>query len=137
MSQNHLIDPTFFYDIMPLFCFDYDWYHVVERTMDEYQNQKSKFEKLTIYGSLQSQGNTLNQSKSGNTESWAYNFYCKSSSRIEIGDFIVYKHKLLHVESVNDYDEWGVRECSVKMVSLTAYKDLMEYIKYLTGEIVI
>lgn len=134
MSQYHVIDPTFFFDALDLFAFEVEWYHVKSRTINEYGYQKDEFEKLFAYGSLQSEGNTLEQNKEGNTSQWNYNFYCRSMTRIEIGDFLVYKHKLLHVDSVRDLDEWGVRSCSCTMVTLTAYKDLQDYIYYLTGQ---
>lgn len=133
-SQNHIIDPTYFDDALAWFSFPYDAYIVKNVFRDDYGHERHEFEKTTIVGSLQSQGKSIQQSTQGNKMQWAYNFYCKSKYRIDIGDFLVYKHKLLHVDSIQDYDEWGVRSCHLTMVSLSAYKDLMEYIKYLTGE---
>lgn len=133
-GQYHVIDPTYFYDALAMFSFPFDWYIEKDVFTDEYGYRRKKYEKATIIGSLQSQGKQLTQSTRGNTYSWRYDFYCKSLYRIDVGDFIVYKHKLLHVDGVRDYDEWGVRSCTMTMVSLTAYKDLSEYIKYLTGE---
>ena len=83
---------------------------------------------------MQSQGVELRQSKDGNTKEMRYNFYCKSLYRIDIGDIIEYKNRYLRVESVKDFDEYGVRECSLRMVQLTKYRDLADYIKYLQGE---
>ena len=76
----------------------------------------------------------MRQSKDGNTKEMRYNFYCKSLYRIDIGDIIEYKNRYLRVESVKDFDEYGVRECSLLMVQLTKYRDLADYIKYLQGE---
>lgn len=135
--QNHIIDPTFFYDAIEQFAFNYDWFVVKEKDLDEYGRYTTTFDKKFIRGSLQSQGKRLHQSKSGNTEEMTYDFYCKSLYRISIGDFIKYKNRFLHVESVNDYDEWGVRSCTLKMVQLSDYKDLEEYVKYLNGDMLV
>lgn len=134
MSQNHVIDPTFFYDALALFAFSYDAYIVTGRTTDEYGHQRSTFEKVEVVGSLQSQGLNLTQSKSGNTQSWQYNFYCKSSYRLNKGDFIVYQGKLLMVTNVQDFDEWGVRSMECQLTTLAAQRDLAEFIKFQTGE---
>lgn len=134
MHQNHVIDPAYFYDAIEEFAFDYDCFVVNGFTIDEYGRKITKFEKMKIRGSLQSQGNSLRQSKDGNTQEMKYDFYCKSLYRINIGDFIFYKNKWLHVDSINDYDEYGVRSCSLQMIQLTNYKDLSDYVKYLEGE---
>ena len=135
--QNHLVDPFYFYDAIEEFAFDFDLFRVKGIKIDEMGRRVTKFEKTTIRGSLQSQGNTLNQGEEGNTHRMSYNFYCKSLYRINIGDFIFYKNRWLHVNSVREYDEWGVRSCSLNMVQLTNYRDLAEYVKYLEGEILV
>ena len=135
--QNHLVDPTFFYDAIEEFAFDYDLFREKGINIDDMGRKITKFEKTTIRGSLQSQGKSLNQSISGNTQRMKYDFYCKSLYRINIGDFIFYKNRWLHVDSVNDYDEWGVRSCSLTMIQLTDFKDLAEYVKYLEGEMLV
>ena len=137
MSINHLIDPTYFYDCIEEFAFNYDAYIVDNVYVDDYGRKITKFLKTTIRGSLQSQGTRLSQSKKGNTQNKSYDFYCKSLYRINIGDFIKYQDIWLHVNSVNDYDEWGVRRCSLTMVNLSNYKDLAEYVKYIEGETII
>ena len=134
--KNHLIDPSYFYDAIEEFAFDYDIYVKTGETQDDYFRTKMTFEKQTIRGSLQTQGLSLNQSKAGNTQTNEYNFYCKSLYRINIGDFIFYKGQWLHVDSVHEYDEWGVREAHLTMVQLSSYKDLEEYVKYLEGELI-
>lgn len=136
--QNHVIDPTFFYDAIEEFSFDFDIYVVTSRTYDQSGNEKYTYNNndskpWTIRGSLQTQGNSLKQSLTGNTNNWAYNFYCKSLYRIDIGDIIEYKGKYLRVYSIKDYDEFGVRSCSLNMIDLTSYRDLAAYIKYLNG----
>ena len=136
--QNHVIDPTFFYDAIEEFSFDFDIYVVTSRTYDEFGNEKYVYNNnatkpWTIRGSLQTKGSSLKQSLTGNTNGWDYNFYCKSLYRIDIGDIIEYKGKFLRVNSVHDYDEFGCRSCSLSMIDLTAYRDLSAYVKYLTG----
>ena len=132
--QNHVIDPTYFYDCIEEFSFDYNIYVVEKKEIDASGNVKRTYSKNVIRGSLQSQGVELRQSKDGNTKEMRYNFYCKSLYRIDIGDIIEYKNRYLRVESVKDFDEYGVRECSLLMVQLTKYRDLADYIKYLQGE---
>lgn len=135
--KNHLIDPHYFYDAIEEFAFDYDIYVQTSETTDEYFKKKYSYEKKTIRGSLQTQGLSLTQSKTGSTMTNEYNFYCKSLYRIDIGDFIFYKNTWLHCDSVHEYDEWGVREAHLTMVQLTAYTDLAEYVAYINGEIVV
>ena len=132
--KNHLIDPSYFYDAIEEFAFDYDVYVKTGETQDEYYRTKASFQKQTIRGSLQTSGLSLTQSKTGNTQTNEYNFYCKSLYRIGIGDFIFYKGQWLHVDSVHEYDEWGVREAHLTMVQLSSYKDLEEYVKYIEGQ---
>lgn len=132
--QNHVVDPTYFYDCIEEFSFDYNIYIVEKKEIDASGNVKRTYSKNVIRGSLQSQGVELRQSKDGNTKEMRYNFYCKSLYRIDIGDIIEYKNRYLRVESVKDFDEYGVRECSLRMVQLTKYRDLADYIKYLQGE---
>lgn len=132
--KNHLIDPSYFYDAIEEFAFDYDIYVKTGEVQDEYFREKMTFEKKTVRGSLQTQGLSLNQTKTGNTQTNEYNFYCKSLYRINIGDFIFYKGQWLHVDSVHEYDEWGVREAHLTMVQLSSYKDLEEYVKYIEGQ---
>ena len=135
--QNHVIDPTWFWDAIEEFSFDFDWFIVGSITTDELFRDKYTYTQDTIRGSLQSQGTAINLSKLGNTENMEYEFYCKSLYRIKVGDFILYKNRWLHVESVRDFDEYGVRSARLKMVNLNNYNDLQEYIKYLDGEILV
>lgn len=135
--QNHVVDPQFFNDAIELFAFDYDIFVVTGEEKDEYGYIRHTFEKKTIRGSLQSQGMKLVQRKEGNTYEMKYEFYCRSLYRINIGDFILYKDKWLHVDDAHDFDEHGVRWVALTMVELTAYKDLEEYVKYLNGDITV
>lgn len=136
-DQDHVVDPTYFYDAIEMFSFNYDLYRVSDYQIDDYGKRTSLFTKESIRGSLQSGGKNLNQNKEGNTNSMNYNFYCKSLYRINIGDFINYKDRWLHVNSVSDYDEYGCRSCRLTLVQLTDYKDLEEYVKYIKGEIIV
>ena len=135
--QNHVVDPTWFFDALELFSFDYDCFIVKDKSVNSMGDMVSTYEYEEIRGSLQSKGTVLQFSKQGNTENMEYKFYCKALYRINIGDFILYKKRLLNVYDVNDYDEYGVRECSLKMVQLSNYRDLEEYIKYINGDLII
>lgn len=131
---HHVIDPNFFDDIINMYGTNYDIYVVTNVIRNEYGMQKSNFEKLTIFGSLQPQGTKLSQKTSGNIVSEQYKFYCKSLYRIRIGDFIVYDSKLLHITNVFHYDEYGVRECDLEVTQLNEHQDLSEFIQFLTGD---
>lgn len=132
--QNHVIDPTWFYDAIEEFAFDYDWYATEGIDVDDLGRQVTKFRKNKIRGSLQSQGTSLSQSTDRTTENMRYEFYCKSLYRIYVGDFIRYKDRWLHVDSVNDYDEYGVRKSTLTLINLNNYRDFKEYLEYLNGE---
>ena len=134
MAQNHVIDPTFFFDAIAEFAFDYDWYAMTGYEVDDMKRRVAKFDKRTINGSLQPQTGSISFRVEGNTHNLSYKFYCKSLYRISLGDFIHYKNRYLHVDEVQDYDEWGVREVSLTMVNLTDYRDFQSYLKYLEGE---
>ena len=134
MYQNHVIDPTFFYDAIEEFSFNYDIYVVVKKDLNEAGKTVITFDKQIIRGSLQSQGTVLVQSETGNMTTMRYDFYCKSLYRINIGDVIVYKNRYLLCKEVRDYDEYGVRSASLEQIQLTAYRDLRDYVKYLKGE---
>lgn len=134
MYQNHVIDPTYFYDAINEFSFDYKLYRLSSKNIDEYGRRINSYTLESISGSLQSQGTQLIQSTSGNTRVKSYEFYCKSLYRIDIGDVIEYKGNYLMCKSVNDYDEYGVRRARLELISLTTYRDLADYVKYLEGQ---
>ena len=135
--QNHLVDPTYFYDAIEEFSFNFTIYTVTNKTIDDYGNVKYTYDNAIVRGSLQSDGTRLVQSQEGNTTVVKYRFYCKSLYRINIGDIIEYKNKYLRVDFVQDYDEYGVRNCELTMIQLTAYRDLRDYIRYLNGEVLV
>lgn len=135
--QNHVIDPTFFFDAIEEFSFDYDIYVVEDSKLDASGREKLTFNKTIIRGSLQSEGTTLSQSFEGNVTNMSYNFYCKSLYRINIGDTIFYKGHYLRCNSVHDFDEFGVRSCTLQKIQLSSYRDLHDYIKYLKGDKII
>ena len=132
--QNHVIDPTFFFDAIEEFSFNYQIYVLTGKDIDENGNDVLTYDKQSIRGSLQSSGTFLSQTLEGNTTSMQYNFHCKSLYRINIGDVIFYKDNYLMVMSVQDYDEFGCRSCALSMIQLSAYRDLAAYIKYLQGQ---
>lgn len=133
MSQNHVIDPTYFYDAIEEFSFNYTLYVVTGKTINAAGKTVTTYTTKTVRGSLQSKGKHLSQSIEGNTVTIDYDFYCKSLYRIDIGDIMVYKNNYLMVDSVQDYDEYGVRSCTLQQIQLTAYRDLADYIAYLEG----
>ena len=135
--QNHVIDPTFFYDAIEEFAFDFNIYVVDKKTVSDSGKIKTEYTKQTIRGSLQSKGTTLIQKNNGNTNTMTYMFYCKSLYRINIGDIIEYKGNYLMCDSVRDYDEYGVRSAHLQMITLTAYRDLKDYIDYIEGRKII
>lgn len=134
MYQNHVIDPTFFNDAIEEFAFNYSLYVFKGVKIDDYGKEKRQFERKIIRGSLQPQGRSLSQRKEGSTESLMYDFYCRSLYRIDIGDVLEYKNNYLMVNSVQDYDEYGVRSCSLIMIQLTSDRDLADFVKYARGE---
>lgn len=133
--SNHVIDPTFFSDAIEMYAFDYIAYIVKDVIRDEYGMQKSAYDKVNIRGSLQTQGVKLNQKKSGNTTSNSFMFYCKSSYRLNIGDFMIWEGKLLHVIDMQPYHEYGVRECTLEMTQLNEHRNLAEFIHLQTGDV--
>ena len=132
--QNHVIDPTYFYDAIDEFAFDYKIYVVNDTEVDDYGKVITTYKQNIINGSLQSDGVRERQSKSGTTQDKKYRFYCKSLYRIDIGDIIEYKDNYLRVNFVKDYDEYGVREAELQVIKLSMYRDFADYIKYLKGE---
>ena len=56
------------------FAFDYDIYVQTSETLNAYYRKAYTYEKQTIRGSLQTQGLSLRQSKSGNTETNEYEY---------------------------------------------------------------
>lgn len=134
MSRNHVVDPTFFFDAIDEFSFTYPMYVVNKNGIDDYGNTKLTYSKKSISGSLQIQTKRERQSKDGNTDEVRYMFYCKSLFRIDVGDIIEYDGNFLRCNETHPYDEYGVREASLTMIHLTAYRDFADYIKYLRGE---
>nr|DAJ55412.1 MAG TPA: head-tail joining protein [Caudoviricetes sp.] len=137
MYQNHVIDPTYFYDAIEEFAFNFEWYPCKGTAINELGKRSYTYDNQTIRGSLQSQGTNLRQNVNLNTEDMQYRFYCKSLYRISIGDFIKYKNRYLRVSAVRDYDEYGVRSCTLQMVNLVNYKDFQLYLKYLEGQVIV
>lgn len=135
--QNHLIDPAFFFDAIEEFSFNYRVYTAVDKEINEHNQETYKYEERMIRGSLQPQGRKLSMTLNGNYEEMRYNFYCKALYRIDIGDIIEYKNRYMRVDEVKEYDEFGVRQCSLSMINLNAERDFADYIAYLRGEKII
>jgi len=132
--MNHIIDPTYFNDLINMFGFNYDAYIVVGIERDDYGIQKSKFNKMNIFGSLQTQGLRKVQRNDGNYTVESYKFYCSSLYRLNEGDFIQYQNKLLHITAVFSYDEYGVREVDLERTQLDNHRDLQEFVKFISGD---
>ena len=133
-KARNLIDPTFFDDALTQFDDEYTAYIAEDISVDEFGYQKRKYSAHKIRGSLQSQGKRKSMSSSsGNTYQWGFNFYCKSSYPLDIGDYIYARDVLLIVTSVQDLDEWGVRSMTLEMTSLADKKDLEDFIKFEDG----
>lgn len=132
--QNHVIDPTYFYDAIEEFSFNYVLYVNTGKQIDDYGKRKLIYSKNLIRGSLQDKGSLTIRSKEGNIVEHRANFYCKSLYRININDIIEYKNEYYLVTGVQPYDEYGCREVTLKVIQLAQYRDLADYIKYLEGE---
>lgn len=137
INYNHIINTSFFDDVIEEFSFEYEWYALKDVIVDELGYQKNQYTLAKIKGSLQPQGTRRSYNKEGNNTSNSYEFYCKSIYRINIGDFINYNEDWLIVVSVNPYDEYGVRKCSLESVNMAQYQDLLEFKKALTGELIV
>lgn len=135
-KYNHIIDPSYFDDAIAQFAFTYDWYHITGMEVDELGNQKNTFTKIQIEGSLQPKVNRRQMKKDGMVETRPYDFYCKSIYRIDTGDFICYNNDWLIVDSVEPYDEYGVRHVTLESANMSMYKDLLEAQKCISGEII-
>jgi hypothetical protein len=131
--QHHFIDPYFFLDALLEFATEFEWYPLIGYEVDDMGRRVSKFDKQSIVGSLQPQTGSINFRLEGNTHSLKYKFYCMSKYRINLGDFIYYHNRYLHVDEIQEYDEAGVRECSLTMINLTDYRDFESYINYING----
>lgn len=133
--SRHIIDPTFFDDAIDEYSFEYEAYIVSNIEPNEYGMQKATFDKVKVRGSLQTQGSTLSQNAKGNVVSNRFKFYYKSKYRLNIGDFMTYDNKLLHVINSQPYNEYGVRECTLEMTQLNEHRDLAEFIHLQTGDV--
>lgn len=131
--QNHVIDPTYFYDAIEEFSFNYDIYVNTGKTVNEYGKRVLTYDKQTIRGSLQDRGSKIVRSKDGNIVEHNADFYCKSLYRINKNDVIEYKNEYYICTGIQPYDEYGCRQATLKVIQLAAYRDLADYIEYLQG----
>lgn len=137
MDNFHVIDPSYFDDAIAEFATYYDWYPQTGKTTDDLGRRHTSFDHQQIYCSLQPSESSLNQKNTGNITSKTYNLYCKSIYRVEIGDFVKFGNDWLHVDGVQNYDLWGVRQAKLTMVNLNSYVDFRDYIRYLDGELIV
>lgn len=138
MARNHVIDPTYFYDCIEEFSFDYALFVVINRNkIDDSGKTVIEYSKQTIRGSLQTGGIREKRSKDGTIREAIQDFYCKSIYRIQIGDIICADNVYYRCDDILAYDEYGVRQAKLAMIQLSNYTDLREYLKTLTGEILI
>lgn len=132
--DGHIIDPTFFYDAIDEFAFEYPIYRKCEvDEIDEYGRAQAKYKKDTISGSFQTQGSNKQHITSGNKNSESAMFYCKSLYRINEDDIIKRNNNYYMVHGVHNYDEWGVREATLSIINLNEYRDFKEWLEYETG----
>lgn len=131
---NQILDPQYFHDAIEEFAFNYTLYVLTGKTVNAYHDVVQTYTTHTIRGSLQSQGVSLDQRKTGNITKHQYRFFCKSSERINIGDIMHYHNNYLRVNAViDDYDEYGVRGAELDVIQLADYRDLAEYVHSQTG----
>lgn len=131
---KHIIDPTFFYDVIEEFTFSYNIYVREGVTSDENFNRKNTYSKTEIEGSFQGQGLRVKQDSKGNTETETVKFYCKSIYRINKYDVLEYNGNYYVVDEVINYDEYGVREASASMINLAQRQDFSDWLKYIRGD---
>lgn len=133
--MNHVIDPTFFYDAIEEFAFNYTIYYKNEGdTLDDYGRAIPNYKKDIIRGSFQTHGNDISRNISkGNTQSERVSFYCKSLYRIHINDIVERYGNYYIVNSIHNYDEWGVREATLSVMTIQENRDFQEWLKYQTG----
>ena len=132
--DGHIIDPTYFYDAVEEFAFNYVIYHKYEGdSIDEYGRATPNYKKDIIRGSFQTQGTSVKRDVKGNTMSEEVNFYCTSLYRIHENDIIERNGNYYLCGSTHNYDEWGVREASLTMKQLYELRDFEEWLKYQTG----
>lgn len=133
---NPIIDKTYFDDVNEEFGDDYVWYVNTGMVVDDLGNQKNTFTKTIIKCSLQPKGNRIQRTQGGvNVETRNYELYCKSIYRINVNDFIYDNNDWLIVNSVQPCDKYGVRQASLSSANPAMYKDLLESVKALNGEV--
>ena len=136
--MNHIIDPTYFWDAIEEFSFNYTIYRKNKAdTIDDYGRAIPNYKKDVIRGSFQTQGSSKNRSTRGNTQSEQAEFYCKSLYRIKEDDVVVRNNQYYICTGTHNYDEWGVRQASLKMTSLEEVRDFNEWMKFQTGGIIV
>ena len=132
--MNHVIDPTYFYDAIEEFAFNYTIYYKCKGdTLDDYGRAIPNYKKDVIRGSFQTKGNDIDRKFEGNTQSETVDFYCKSLYRIHINDIVERYGNYYIVNSIHNYDEWGVREATLTDMTMQERREFDEWLKFQTG----
>lgn len=136
--MKHVIDPTYFWDAIEEFSFNFLLIRVSGKKIDDEGYEVDEYSFESIRGSFQSTGTQLIQSKTGNTKRKGANFYCKSLYRINIGDIIYDRSNCYRVDELfDDYDEYGVRAARMTMIKLVDFRNLQDYILFLEGHLAV
>ena len=132
--MNHIIDPTFFFDAVEEFAFNYTIYRKNKvDTIDDYGRAIPNYTKDIIRGSFQTKGSAISRKTQGNTDSENIDFYCMSLYRIDIGDIVERNGNYYICSNIHNYDEWGVREASLTMKTLQEVRDFSDWLSFQNG----
>jgi len=132
--DGHIIDATYFYDAVEEFAFNYTIYYKGKGDeLDEYGRAIPQYEKSTIRGSFQTQGNRISRKLDGNIQTEGASFYCMSLYRIHINDIVERNGNYYIVNQITNYDEWGVRKAELSVMTIQENRDFQEWLKYQTG----
>ena len=132
--DGHIIDPTFFYDAIDEFAFNYEIFRKCEvDEIDEYGRAKPKYKKDIISGSFQVSDSNKSRNTSGNTNTETADFYCKSLYRVNKDDIIKRNDIYYICNGIHNYDEWGVREARFSMINWNENRDFKEWLEYQYG----
>lgn len=99
--------------------------------LNEYGEIENTYEKFQIYGSLQPESNSRGDIGKGSSIEQLYNFYCGSEYRLYIDDIIETEDgEYLQIYEYTPYNNYGVRECKCKGLTLTETRNLLEFKKH-------
>ena len=99
--------------------------------LNEYGEIENKYEKYQIYGSLQPESNSRSETGKGSSIEQLWNFYCGSEYRLYIDDIIETENgEYLEIYEYTPYNNFGVRECKCKALTLSETRNLLEFKKH-------